>query len=155
MQSQQVEYVGFWLRLWALLIDSALVGLLIYPVLTAVYGKAYWSSQALITEPLDLLPSFKGPLDFLLSLVVPAIVVVIFWITKGATPGKMVISAEVVDAQTGGKPSKRQSLIRYLGYYVCVLTGFLGFFWVGFDPRKQGFHDKMAGTVVIRKKRGT
>lgn len=145
MQSQQVEYVGFWLRLWASFIDSVLVCLLIYPVLTTFYGTAYWSSPKLI----------QGPLDFLLSYVVPAIVIVVFWITKGATPGKMAISAQVVDAQTGGKPSTRQSLIRYAGYYVCVLTGFLGFFWMGFDPRKQGFHDKMAGTVVIRKKRGT
>jgi len=41
-------------------------------------------------------------------------------------------------------------LLRYLGYYLSMLPLFLGFIWVGIDRRKQGFHDKIAGTVVIR-----
>ena len=62
----------------------------------------------------------------------------------------MAISAKIVDATTLGKPSTGQLVIRYLGYYVSFIAFCLGFIWVGFDARKQGWHDKMAGTLVIR-----
>ena len=45
-------------------------------------------------------------------------------------------------------------MIRYLGYYVSAIPFGLGLLWVAFDPRKQGWHDKMAGTVVVRRRRG-
>lgn len=41
---------------------------------------------------------------------------------------------------------------RYLAYYVSLIPFGLGFIWVAFDGRKQGWHDKLAGTVVVRKK---
>ncbi|MBC7620480.1 MAG: RDD family protein, partial [Candidatus Saccharibacteria bacterium] len=124
--------------------DSFLVCLIIYPVLTAVYGFAYWDSSSFV----------QGPVDFLLSWVAPAAAIVLFWIYRQATPGKIAIGAHIVDAMTGGKPSTRQLLIRYVGYYVSTIPLFLGMIWVAFDPRKQGWHDKMAGTVVVRKKAG-
>jgi uncharacterized RDD family membrane protein YckC len=75
---------------------------------------------------------------------------VLFWIYRQATPGKMAISARIVDAKTGQAPSTRQLVIRYLGYFVSTIPFGLGLMWVGFDPRKQGWHDKLAGTVVVR-----
>ena len=70
------------------------------------------------------------------------------------TPGKMVVGAKIVDARTGDKPTNKQFLIRYLGYFVSMLPLFMGYIWVGIDSRKQGWHDKMAGTVVLRCKAG-
>jgi len=55
-----------------------------------------------------------------------------------------------VDAETGAKPSRRQLVIRYLGYYVASIPLLAGLAWVAFDPRKQGWHDKLARTVVVR-----
>jgi len=78
------------------------------------------------------------------------VAVIIFWIYKSATPGKIATRLTIVDAKTGNKPSTRQFVIRYLGYYVSTLPLLLGFIWVGIDKRKQGFHDKLAGTVVLR-----
>jgi len=144
MDSPDFEYAGFWIRLWASVIDSVLVSILILPVLTAVYGPQYWSSGGFV----------NGPVDFLLSSVAPAVVVLLFWLTRQATPGKMAISARIVDANTSGKPSSGQLIARYLGYFVATLTFLLGFLWIAFDPRKQGWHDKLAGTAVIRKKGG-
>ena len=43
-----------------------------------------------------------------------------------------------------------QLVIRYLGYFVSTIPLGLGLLWVGFDRRKQGWHDKMANTVVVR-----
>jgi len=145
MDTSELEYAGFWIRFWASVIDTILVAIIIYPILTAIYGFAYWESESMI----------QGPLDFLLSWVAPAVVVVLFWISRQATPGKMAVGAHIVDAKTGGKPTTGQLLGRYAGYYVAAIPLLLGFIWVAFDPRKQGWHDKLAGTVVVRKKAGT
>ena len=92
--------------------------------------------------------------NLLLQLVLPALAVLIFWVTRQATPGKMAIRARIVDAETGARPSTAQFLGRYLAYYVSMLLFGLGFIWVGIDARKQGWHDKLAGTVVVRPRRG-
>ena len=82
----------------------------------------------------------------------PAVTVILFWLYKQATPGKMAVSARVVDARTGNSLTVGQSIGRYLAYFVAILPLFLGIIWVAFDPRKQGWHDKLAGTVVVRPK---
>ena len=46
--------------------------------------------------------------------------------------------------------SKGRRVLRYIGDYIAMLPLFLGILWVAWDPRKQGWHDKIAGTVVIR-----
>jgi uncharacterized RDD family membrane protein YckC len=141
----QYEYAGFWARVGAALIDTILVAFLTIPLLTMVYGSAYWESERLVV----------GLADFLISWVLPAVAVIAFWVARGATPGKMAISAQVVDARTGNKPSTGQSIGRYLAYYVSTIPLGLGLLWVGIDSKKQGWHDKLAGTVVIRRKGGS
>ena len=142
MKNDELEYVGFWPRVGASLVDTILLGIIIYPVLTAFYGKSYWTSEEFV----------KGPLDFLLSWVFPAIAVIIFWVAKQATPGKMAVAAKIVDAKTGNAATTGQLIGRYLAYYLSMIPLFLGFIWVAFDERKQGWHDKLAGTVVVRQK---
>lgn len=83
---------------------------------------------------------------------VPVIAVVTFWVYRSATPGKSWMHLTIVDAKTGGKPSTRQFIYRYLGYYVSMIPLFMGIIAVGVDRRKRGFHDRIAGTVVIRDK---
>jgi uncharacterized RDD family membrane protein YckC len=140
----QYEYAGFWARVGAALIDTILVSFLTIPLVRMIYGSDDAISGLL----------FHGPADVLISFVLPAVAVVAFWVARGATPGKMAISAQVVDALTGNKPSVGQSIGRYLGYYVSTIPLGLGLLWVGIDPKKQGWHDKLAGTVVIRRKGG-
>ena len=144
MQLQNIEYTGFWIRIWASIIDTFLLGIITMPILIAVYGDDYLNSTEII----------KGPIDFLLSWVFPAIAIILFWIMKQATPGKMAIAAKIVDAKTGKNATTKQLLIRYVGYFLAIIPLFLGILWIAFDSRKQGWHDKLAGTVVIRKKSG-
>jgi uncharacterized RDD family membrane protein YckC len=92
-------------------------------------------------------------MDFLISWVLPAIAVIVFWISKQATPGKMAVSARIVDATSGNPPSGGQCVGRYFAYFVSMFPLGLGLIWVAFDKRKQGWHDKLAGTVVVRSKR--
>jgi len=147
MQEQDVEYAGFWVRVGAAIIDTLLVMLLIIPLLVAIYGWSYFDGEK---------TGFTaGPADFLLSWVAPAIAVIVFWMYRQATPGKMALSIRIVDATTGNPPSTRQCVGRYLAYFVSIIPLALGLIWVAFDKRKQGWHDKLAGTVVIRaRKRG-
>lgn len=140
--NEDIEYAGFWIRVWAAIIDSILILLITVPILLTIYGVQYLESENFI----------KGPLDFLISWVLPAIAVITFWVYKSATPGKMAISAKIVDAQTGVKPSTGQFVGRYLAYFISGLPLGLGVIWVAFDKRKQAWHDKLAGTVVVRRK---
>jgi uncharacterized RDD family membrane protein YckC len=135
------EYIGFWIRFIASVIDSILVMLIIYPLMSFLFG---WDNLAS--------GNINRGASLLFELVLPAIAVIIFWVYRSATPGKMIMGAKIVDATTYEKPTNGQLIGRYFAYYVSMLPVFLGFIWVGFDKRKQGWHDKLAGTVVIRKK---
>lgn len=142
MQTDELEYVGFWPRFGASMIDTVLLLVIIWPILIAFYGESYLLSETLI----------HGPMDFIMNWVFPAVAVIIFWVVKQATPGKMAVSSKIVDARTGNAASTGQLIGRYLAYYLSLIPLGLGFFWVAFDKRKQGWHDKLAGTVVVRRK---
>ena len=157
MITEDLEYVGFWPRVGASLIDTVLVLLVTAPLVSWVYGADQdLDLDELLTADSQSLLAFlitpKGPLDVLINWVLPAAVIIVFWLTRNATPGKMVVGARIVDARTGKAISVTQGLVRYLGYYVSIFPLCLGLLWVAFDPRKQGFHDKLAGTVVVRTK---
>ena len=154
----ELEYVGFWPRAVAQIIDT----LWITPIVMVIGYKFASASPDLADQLLrdpasvsmaalsaEFVPS---PTEFVIEYLLPALLILAFWLYKGATPGKMLLHARIVDANSGEAPSRRQLVIRYLGYYVSILTLFLGFIWVAVDPRKQGFHDKLAGTVVVRPK---
>jgi len=147
-----IVYVGFWLRFAATIIDTFAITALVIPVLLLIYGKGLF---AIHIDP-DLSKTLENMLpelgEFIIKYILPAIAVILFWVFKSATPGKMAINAQIVDAKTFAKPSTKQLIGRYLGYYVSCFPFLLGMFWVAFDKRKQGWHDKLAGTVVIEKR---
>lgn len=145
MERTDLEYVGFWPRVGASIIDTLLLVVITWPVLDHIYGPSYWRTTTLV----------KGQADFFISWIFPAVAVILFWTYRQATPGKMAISARIVDAETGGSPRVGQFVTRYVGYFVSILPFFIGIIWVALDPRRQGWHDKLAGTVVVRPKNRT
>ena len=140
-ESDSPEYVGFWMRTWASVLDTILVLSVVLTLGWMMYGDAYFAES---TE------AFSGPADMLLS-IFPMLATIVFWRYRSATPGKMAISARIVDAKTGGRPSTGQLIGRYFAYILSSLPLGLGFFWIGWDKQKQGWHDKLAGTAVVRK----
>lgn len=152
------RYVGFWARSVASIIDIILSSILLAPLGALLkvevnagpdLGSGFqldWHAITQVMRPHSLA-------SFTLNVVLPAVAVLAFWFTRGSTPGKMVFSAVIVDADTLGKPRQGQLVARYLAYYVSLLAFGLGFLWIAFDRRKQGWHDKIASTVVIRKPR--
>ncbi len=145
MQETELRYAGFWIRTCAALIDTILIMVIILPLLISIYGWGYFDA--------DQTGFLAGPADFIISWVLPAIAVVVFWIAKQATPGKMIVSVRIVDAASGNAPSSGQLVGRYFAYFVSCFPLGLGILWVAFDRRKQGWHDKLAGTVVVRQAR--
>ncbi len=139
------RYAGFWCRLVAALIDSLLFMVLMALTTVVLYGL----DAEVLWEYVYCEQAMNGLLDFVVSWLLPAVVIMLFWEYKLATPGKMVISAKIVDADSGARPSPKQWIFRYLGYFASALPLGLGFLWIAFDSRKQGWHDKLANTVVI------
>ena len=148
------QYVGFWARFLAMIIDTLWISVILVLLIVAFYGQDF---MAIVMMPPDSSTEMVAATgtgaagSLLIQLLLPALLVVAFWVYKSATPGKMVISAEIVDAKTLGKPSTGQLIVRYIGYYISSLILCLGFLWVAFDKRKQGWHDKIAGTLVVKK----
>ena len=132
---------GFWLRLVASIIDTILIMVLTWPLLLWIYGSEYFTTSQFI----------KGPADFLISYVLPAIAVIFLWIRCRGTPGKLLLGLRVIDEKTGGNLDLLQSVLRYFGYLVSIAPLCFGFLWIAWDSRKQGFHDKIAKTLVIRR----
>jgi len=74
------------------------------------------------------------------------------WAWRGQTLGQ--IAADIKVVGTDGRPADlRIAVLRYLGYWVCALTLGIGFLIMAFDARKQGLHDKIADTCVVRVRR--
>jgi uncharacterized RDD family membrane protein YckC len=144
MKSSDFEYVGFWPRVGASIIDSIILVPILGLLLWMVYGASYFDDA---NEE-----HYAGPMELVIMYVLPAIGSIVLWLKILATPGKMAINAKIVDAKTGEPMGTAQAIIRYLCYYVSMLPLFLGFIWIAFDSKKQGWHDKIAGTVVVRTK---
>ena len=116
---------GFWERMGAAFLDLVLVGVL----------------GALVGGP---------PLAFLVWLAYFAGM----WTWKGTTIGGIVLGLKVV--RMDGKPvTFAVGLVRALGGAFATMVFFLGILWIAWDREKQGWHDKLAGTIVLKQPRGT
>jgi len=123
-----LEYAGFWIRLGAGVIDLLILGCVAGIIAYFLPAPAIWVTSGLVIS----IAYWLG-----------------FWIWRGQTPGKMAAGIKVI--RTDSSPVKWQcALRRFLGYIVSAMTLFIGFVWVAFDDRKQGIHDKIADTYVVK-----
>jgi len=161
------EYVGFWKRVLAFFVDVLVLVVVLLPLMMALYGGGYLDRlgtefgtiltpsgdpNADVARILNVLSRPDSAIAALLDIRVQIALIVatiLFWRFRGATPGKMLLKARIVRAGTLGKPSAAQLTGRFFAYLVSFLPACLGFLWIAFDKRKQGWHDKLAGTVVV------
>jgi uncharacterized RDD family membrane protein YckC len=116
---------GFWIRMAALLLDVLLVGFL-----------------------MSLLHPFGN-----VHILMLAIYGAVMWKLRGTTVGGIVFDLHVV--RLDGRPVDWETaIVRALGCFLSLFVVFLGFIWIAFDANGQAWHDKIAGTVVVRAKRG-
>jgi uncharacterized RDD family membrane protein YckC len=134
----QVEYMGFWIRFVAAIIDAVILG-----VVSAIF---------LLPTILDLL---WHPLVNFFWLFAPWLYFWLFTGLKGQTPGKMTVGIKVVDAR-GEKPGLGVAALReILGKLISSLIFCLGYLLIAIDKEKRGFHDDIASTHVVKVESGT
>ena len=130
------SYAGFWVRVWAACLDAflyllvSILGWLVSGWLLGTPGGIWW--------------------NIIVGWLAPPLVTIACWYWFGGTPGKLVNSLRIVNAHDQSRPRLVRLILRYLGYFVSGLPFGLGFIWVSVDDQKQGFHDKLSGTIVVR-----
>jgi uncharacterized RDD family membrane protein YckC len=132
--SRTTQYAGFWIRALAYTIDGFALNML-----AAALASIHPNSST-ITAMLTI------------AYLVPALLYFpFFWSSLGgsATPGMRLFRLRVV-ATDGSPISFARACVRGLGLCLGFLILYLGVFFVAFDPRKQGWHDKLAKTFVLR-----
>jgi uncharacterized RDD family membrane protein YckC len=139
-----LEYAGFWRRFAAFVVDAILLSIII-SILSPFRG--YWFNIWNLNKTWYFVPLIT--ISNLLSSLVTVAYSVVFWAWRGQTPGGMILNIKVLRGD-GTRISFGYALLRYLGYIVCGLMLGTGFLWIVFDPRKQGIHDKIADTVVVK-----
>jgi uncharacterized RDD family membrane protein YckC len=153
-ESYTVDYAGFWPRFFAFLIDTLiLVGViwLYNGIWGLASGTGFWGEE--VADPfLPDTAAGSGSSFWILSSVILFVIVVAyficFWGWRGQTPGKMVMRMKIVRFD-GARIGWGIAVVRFLGYIISILLFLIGFFWVAYDSRRQGFHDKVADTFVI------
>jgi uncharacterized RDD family membrane protein YckC len=149
-------YGGFWIRLAARLIDIVLIGV---PV-GILYGIWGWIQYGLLGDSGDSaahdVASVIGVVGTALVLAGAALYQILLWAKRGATVGQRVFRLKVVDASSGGPITLTTAFARWIGElldtFFCGVP--IGYVWIAFDRRKQAWHDKFAGTVVVREGTG-
>jgi len=135
-----LAYGGFWIRTLAFVLDSLVVGV----ITTVMAPGAFTFTQ---TGPnyfeLNYGPSAFGGL-------VGLVYFVGLWAWRGQTAGMMLLKLRVVRADDGGDVDLVRGILRYVGLIISFAVILVGVIWVTFDSRKQGWHDKIGGTVVVR-----
>ncbi len=124
-----VEYMGFWIRVGAAIIDMLILGALgaiLAAITSGQSGKVQWFINILYY--------------------------VLFTGLRGQTPGKMLVGIQVVTSNGEAPGIARAALREVLGKFISTIVILLGYIWVAFDPEKRAWHDKLAGTYVIKKR---
>lgn len=129
-ETESHRYAGFWIRLLATMFDSIII---------VTIGKIY----------LLLFP----PLHNLYTSILVVVVYIIFLTNSGATPGMMILKIKIIDADTDKYPTFIQCIIRLLGEVVSTILLGVGYLMIAFDSKKRGLHDRIAGTVVVYRKK--
>ena len=132
------NYGGFWIRVVAYIIDGVIIGV-VAGIIDAIL-------HINLTDPQN--PSYGA--GFGVNLVLSFAYFVGMWSYQGATLGQRIFKLKVVDANTGQPIAFGKAAVRWIGLLLSFLVCFVGVIWVAFDARKQGWMDKIAGTLVIQ-----
>jgi uncharacterized RDD family membrane protein YckC len=130
------HYAGFWVRFLAFLIDGILLG-----IVTSPFAPQFTTSGTHfeVNTGSNAIGTLVGLIYF-----------VALWAWRGQTVGMMPFNMKVVAVADGKNIDVMRALLRYVGFIIAAIPLLIGLIWAAFDSRKQGWHDKIASTVVIR-----
>ena len=137
--ASSANYAGWWSRFFALFLDNLIVGIplvIILGIIAAVVGK---NGSGIIL------------IVYALAIIAAVYYFVYFWTKDGQTLGSRALNIRVVKTD-GSQLTAGGAIIRYVGFIVdSIIFGLpIGYIWAAFDPQKQAWHDKMAGTIVVK-----
>jgi uncharacterized RDD family membrane protein YckC len=143
------RYAGFWIRLVAYIIDYVITGAVTLGLIkaTGVITVLCPPGVTNVSDPSCGAAQFSGL--FFVLILIPVVYDIVLW-AVGGTLGQRALGMRVVNADTGGNLGLGRSLLRFVGLLISTIPIYLGLIWVGFDARKQGWHDKIAGSLVVR-----
>jgi uncharacterized RDD family membrane protein YckC len=142
--SLQGHYAGFISRLIAYVIDLVIISVSLF-VITWTVNTTIEFLNLSSTAVSDFAKILMTGVTIFLFL---AGYFILFWALAGQTPGKLIMGLRIVTLD-GQQLSLGRSIRRFVGYILSFLTLYIGFLWILVDDRRQGFHDKIAGTCVI------
>jgi uncharacterized RDD family membrane protein YckC len=139
------QYAGFISRLIAFGVDIAIITV---SILALTWLLSSTASLFSIDRFARMDVALKITILSIATLFYTAVYYIFFWTLAGQTPGKTLMGLRITTLE--GQPlSFGRSLRRFIGYIVSILAFWLGFVWILLDNRRQGWHDKIAGTFVI------
>jgi len=141
-------YGGFFQRTAAMLIDAAILMFFYLVLLIIAWAQGDWGSSLSSCWRWQSLPSIFI-LYFLAAGLGNMLYFTYFHAVTGQTIGKRLMGLKVVTLYNE-ELSWCRSFFRWCGYFISKWFFFLGFFWVAISSQKRGWHDYIAGTVVIR-----
>lgn len=136
-----LRYAGFWVRTISYIVDAIILGVIAGALSPLTGGMTVTA----VDGNFDVSYGAAG-----LQTLIGLVYFVAFWMWRGQTPGMIIFNMRVVRAADGGTIDIGRALLRYVGLIISFIVLLLGVIWVAFDARKQGWHDKMAGTFVVR-----
>ena len=143
MVASTEEYAGFGKRVFASLIDTVIFSIIFLVIHVVFFGDS--GIQFIFKDGIFQIESDGGAIEQIAIIGIT----LFMWVKFLGTPGKLILACHVLDAKTHQHIKPLQAVIRYLSYFVSIIPLGLGFFWILWDKKKQGFHDKLAGTVVV------
>jgi uncharacterized RDD family membrane protein YckC len=146
-----VRYAGFWSRVLAFVTDIFMIGLPVSLLIMLVFGHDQMESAGamdVILQTEAAKSKAPDPLASLTQFVLFLLIYTFFWKTSGQTPGKKMARIKVVDAKTFELASWPQLVLRFLGYFLSLVT-IVGFFIGLFRKDKRTLHDLISRTAVI------
>lgn len=145
--SSELNYAGFSKRLLAGILDGFILGIGAFVISFVVSFVTAINSSGLATST----PSRFSTLTNLVVLILEFSYYIYFIGAKGQTPGKMALGIKVVKVGTSEAPGYLKAFLReVVGKLLSVIILFLGYLWMLWDSKKQTWHDKIAGTIVIK-----
>lgn len=141
------QYAGFVTRMVSFVIDRALVGLVAFLTFQSI---DYLLGAFKINQLLGFWDMTWQGRTILVAVIYAFLTIcydIGFWLLAGQTPGKRVMGLRILRSD-GTRLRFGNALRREIGYVVSGIL-FLGYLWILFDNRRQGFHDKLAGTIVV------
>jgi uncharacterized RDD family membrane protein YckC len=88
-------------------------------------------------------------INFVLQIIIIAVLLICCERGFGTTPGRYLVGIKLVDAKTEFPPSLWQLIRRFLGYFISLPPLMFGYLWCAWDEKRQTWHDKIAGTVML------